>query len=251
MKKIILAAFAALTLSLGASAQGSVSFILQGGYQGSKLTNFDAAELANGFRIGAALDFEIVNFGIAQLSLQPGVNFSQKGVSLLGTFQNGNSIFNLAQNLSVENAINAAMHMNYIDIPVLVNARVSVPILGNLFVQAGPYVAFGIGSSTKLDTGNDDLNKLVSDVEGLIGGQKVDAFKSKLFDQLDYGLQFGGGIEFSRILISAGYQLGLKNIASSDNTAQENIDAITKGIQESLDSGTKNSSFYVSIGLRF
>ena len=253
MKKMILAALSALTLGLTANAQ-DLSFILQGGYQGAKLTSFDAQELASGFRIGAALDWEFLDLGLAELSLQPGVNFSQKGTNLIGTLQNGQSIFTLANNPSIENAINAAMKMNYIDIPVLLNARFDVPLLGNVFVQAGPYVAFGIGSSTNISTGNETVDNAIGGIADLINGggkQNFDVFKDNIMEKLDYGLQFGGGIEWNRILLSAGYQLGLKNLSKAENTVQENLNIIGEGIKNSLATGTKNSSFYVSVGFRF
>lgn len=251
MKKIILAALAAASFSLASNAQ-DLSFIIQGGYQGAKLTNFDAQELASGFRIGAALDWQFLDLGIAELSLQPGVNFSQKGTNLIGTINNGQSIFTLAQNPSIENAINAAMKMNYVDVPVLLNARINVPVVGKVFVQAGPYVAFGIGSSTRFNTGNKTVDNAIGNLNELLGkNQNFDVFKNNLMDKFDWGLQFGGGLEFSRVIVGAGYQLGLKNLSKTDNTIQENIDAIQKGITEALKSGTKNSSFYVSVGYRF
>ena len=251
MKKIILGLLAAASLSFTSQAQ-NLSFIVQAGYQGAKLTSFDAQELANGFRIGAALDWQFVDLGLVELSLQPGVNFSQKGATLFGTLQNGGSIFQLANNPSIENAINAAMKMNYIDIPVLVNARFAVPVIGNLFVQAGPYVAFGIGSSTRFNTGNQALDGIGNDLLNIFNGnQKLDVFKDNIMDKLDYGLQLGAGVEFSRFLVSAGYQLGLKGLASKDKTVAENVDVIGNEIKSAIGDGTKNSSFYVSVGYRF
>ena len=252
MKKIILGLLAAASFSFASQAQ-DLSFIIQGGYQGAKLTSFNAQELASGFRIGAALDWQFIDLGLVELSLQPGVNFSQKGANyILGTAQNGGSILTLVNDPSIQNAINAAMKMSYIDIPVLVNARFDVPLLGNLFVQAGPYVGFGIGSSTRFTTSNETANNFGNDILDLINGNnKFDVFKDNVMDKLDYGLQIGAGLEFSRILISAGYQLGLKGLANKDQTLAEDANQISQLIQKSIGDGTKNSSFYVSLGYRF
>lgn len=251
MKKIFMAALAAATLSVSANAQ-DLSFIIQGGYQGAKLTSFDAQELASGFRIGAALDWRFLDLGVTELSLQPGVNFSQKGTNLIGTVRNGQSIIDLVNSPSLDNAINAALKMNYVDIPVLLNARFAIPVVGSVFVQAGPYVAFGIGSSTKITTGDKTVDSALDNITKILDqNQGHDAFKSKLMDKIDYGLQFGAGLEFSRILIGAGYQLGLKNVVNKDASVSENADVIGAAMKNAFKDGTKNSSFYVTIGYRF
>ena len=251
MKKIFIATLAAATLSFSANAQ-DLSFIIQGGYQGAKLTGFDAQELASGFRIGAALDWSFLDLGLAELSLQPGVNFSQKGTNLIGTVRNGQSLIDFVNSPSLDNAINAALAMNYVDIPVLLNLRIAVPVIGRAFAQLGPYVAFGIGSSTKITTGNKTVDDAVDSVNKILTqNQGFDAFKSKLMDKIDYGLQFGAGIEFSRILISAGYQLGLKNVIHTEASLSENADIIGAAMKSALKDGTKNSSFYVTVGYRF
>lgn len=251
MKKILLATLAVASLSFSSKAQ-DLSFIVQGGYQGAKLTTFDAQELASGFRVGVALDWRFLNLGIAELSLQPGANFSQKGAKLVGTIRNGESVFTLSQNPTPENAINAALKMNYLDIPVLLNARVAVPIVGNVFLQAGPYVAFGIGSSTSLSTGDKAVDNSVAEVtKNLEKSGNFDLFKDIIMDKFDWGLQFGGGLEFSRVMLTIGYQLGLKDLSKTAKSPQEVKDIIEEGIRKSLKSGTKNSSFFVSIGYRF
>ena len=251
MKRLLLAVLAAATLSLSLSAQNNIHFIIQGGYQGAKLTSLDKSELQNGFRIGAAVDWMFMDFGMVELGLQPGINFSQKG----GSFNLSRALSGLSlsgTSGSTMDAIeNVAAQMNYMDIPILLNARIDVPVIGTAFVQAGGYVAFGIGSNAEYGTGL-DLGSIAGGTTGTGVLPNIDLFKQNVMDKIDYGFQIGAGVEFVGFQLTAGYQLGLKDLGIKEGaTVKEAVTAVEDATKAAIASGTKNSAFFVSVGYRF
>lgn len=232
MKKIIMAATAALALSMSAMAQ-DLSFIVNLGYQGSNLTNINTgnakAELLSGFRGGAALDWTFTDLGVAQLSLQPGVYFSMKGAKLAST-KSGN-----------DKAVNFVRQLNYIDIPVLLNARFGIADHTNVFVNAGPYLGFGINGSDKVTKGTDTKSS-----------GSVDFFKDKVYNRFDWGLHIGTGVEFNHFMLGVGYQLGLQDISKGVNmTTGELSKKIEDWARSTFAEKTNNSNFFVTVGYRF
>lgn len=92
------------------------------------------------------------------------------------------------------------LHLNTIELPVL--ARVH---LGNIYMNAGPSIAYNLSGNNKIDDQSTQLSFKNS------GGG---------FKRLDAGIQMGGGIEFpfkqKRIALDIRYNYGLTNI-SYDN----------------------------------
>jgi hypothetical protein len=140
-----------------------------------------------GFNIGAISEFSLKG----NLYLQPAILFSTKG--------------------SKFSAIDEEMSItpSFIDVPV--NA---VYKFGSgstkLFLDAGPYFAFGIGG--KVDYGSESADIVFGSDES----SDMKAF--------DYGLNVGGGVEINRLTISAHYGLGLANLApvTTDDTKMKN-----------------------------
>lgn len=218
MKKTILATILGIFCFAGAAnAQYRPTFILQGGYQGSNLSNMEDSKVKSGFRVGLAADFVMFGSDVMELSLQPGVNFASKGFET-----------------SVDNV---NMTLNYIDVPILLNMRFGVSDTFGAFVNVGPYLGFGINGEAKLG-GLSINNVFKSDDDGIIGS----ALKANRFDA---GLQVGAGLEFSRFLIGAGYQMGLTNVFG-DNDKK----AVEANLEDSS-KGNRNNSFFVSVGYRF
>ncbi len=231
MKKIIMAATAVLALSMSAMAQ-DLSFIVNAGYQGANLANIDKktakAELLNGFRGGVAVDWTFLNLGVTQLSVQPGVYFSMKGAKLASLDVN-------------KKPVDLIRQLNYIDVPVLLNARFGLADHTNVFVNAGPYVAFGINGKTKL--AKPDKEKSISD---------IDLFKDKVYNRFDWGMQVGAGVEFNRFMVGVGYQLGLQDLSKGVNmTSSEAFKKAEDWFRSSFASKTNNTNFFVTVGYRF
>jgi hypothetical protein len=119
----------------------------------------------------------------------------------------------------------------YIQVPL--NAVVKIPLgstkdsKSNVFFNAGPYAAIGIGGKSKTES---KVGPLMSSSEKTIQFSNDDPFTSQEEDagynklkRFDFGLNFGGGFQFDHFIIKANYGLGLAKINSteSNNTAND------------------------------
>jgi len=184
-----------------------------------------------GFHIGAFADVELMeNFYI-----QPGLFYSSKGLK--------------AKDGGDEMKVN----LNYLEIPILASYRIAISDKIKWHINAGPYLAYGLGGKikTKYDDGwdDDDWDDYYSvrggdwdDEDDYWGDYEDDDDDIKAFDEkggdlkrFDFGLSLGTGIEFNAFYVGLKYDLGLVNIAgkSWDKTK------------------IKNSNFAVSVGYTF
>lgn len=115
----------------------------------------------------------------------------------------------------------------YIEMPL--NAVVKIPLEkeSNVFFNAGPYVAVGIGGKSRQDS---KFGPLMTSSTSNIKFSNDDPFTSEEEDagydrlkRFDVGLNFGGGVQFGRIMLKANYGLGLTKINStqSNNNADD------------------------------
>lgn len=218
MKKIILAAIASTVFAIGAMAQYRPSVIVSAGYQGANISGFNDSKIASGARAGVALDFGVLNTGGMELSVQPGLNFSMKG-------------FSYGEKESYKNSL------YYVDLPILANLRFGVTDGLNAFVNAGPYLAYGVGGSAKYDDKTEKTNPFK---ETTIAGKSFRAF-----NPFDWGLQVGAGLEYQRVMLSVGAQFGLYDV-----TQNHTFDFPIFG-QKTFGETNKNSAFFVTAGYRF
>jgi opacity protein-like surface antigen len=160
---------------------------------------FDDAKIKTGFQIG--VDYEI---GIApDFYFAPGLQFSTKGTK--------SEVDNLETKKS----------LNYLEVPLNL---VYKPVLGtgNLIVNFGPYLGYGIGGKYKDDIADTDIE---------FGSDDTDDYKP--FDMganIGFGYQLGMGLSFK---LNA--QLGLINIKPEGDS----------------DNLIKNNGFAFSVGYRF
>ena len=218
MKKIILAAFASAVFAIGAMAQYRPSVIVSAGYQGANISGVKDSKIASGARAGVALDFGVLNTGSMELSLQPGLNFSMKGLSFGDKEKVKNSLY-------------------YIDLPILANLRFGVTDDLNAFVNAGPYLACGIGGSAKVGDNKDKTNPFK---ETTVGNLSIRAY-----NPFDWGLQVGAGLEYQRVMLSVGAQFGMYDV-----THNYTVDIPVVG-KKTFGDTNKNSAFFVTAGYRF
>lgn len=214
MKKIILAAFASAVFAIGAMAQYRPSVIVSAGYQGANISGFENSKIASGARAGVAVDFGLLNSGAMELSLQPGLNFSMKGLSFGDKEKVKNSLY-------------------YIDLPILANLRFGVTDDLNAFVNAGPYLAYGIGGSAKVGENKDKTNPFK---ETTIAGKSIRAY-----NPFDWGLQVGAGLEYQRVMLSVGAQFGMYDVTHNYKLP----------VVGEVGGTNKNSAFFVTAGYRF
>ncbi|CCZ07238.1 porin family protein [Culturomica massiliensis] len=160
-----------------------------------------------GFHIGAFLDWGLTeNFYI-----QPGLYYANKGVK----FEN-----------KEDDSYKTKVNLSYLELPILASYRFSLSDNIKWHVNAGPYLAYGIGGKFKY--------------EGEEGDEKEDAFGTGEDEaglkRFDFGLSFGTGVSFNAIYVGVKYDLGLTNIADKDSWDDTKI---------------KNRNFAVSVGYTF
>ena len=114
----------------------------------------------------------------------------------------------------------------YLQVPL--NAVVKIPLQNesNVFFNAGPYVAMGIGGkSTREDRYLGITSNATSSIQFCnddpFTSQQDDAAYNKL-KRFDFGLNFGGGFQFQHFILKANYGLGLAKINSTQSNNTEN-----------------------------
>lgn len=218
---------AAGLLSIGAMAQSRPGIIVSAGYQGANVnvkagdkTSEVGNKMKSGARVGVALDIPVYNFGAGTLSIQPGLYYSMKGT------KNETSVTLLGKT----NTSTATTTLGYIEMPILANVSFGVGNDLSVFLNAGPYLAYGVNSSYRIKNAgivNADSEEQTTNLF------KKDASGKSPRKPFDAGLQIGAGVEYSRVQLGLGYQLGLVNMSNSDNVKMT------------------NSSFFVTVGYRF
>ena len=201
MKKIIL--ITAIVL-ISSYSFGQIGFGIKGAVTMSKLSTdlSDVEEAAKtGFQAGA-----FVRIG-DKWHLQPEAYFTSKM---------GNLKFDVLQQ-SVEQTVT----LNTIDIPVLIGYKILDPPTLNVRLQAGPVASIVANKSFKLE---------VDGVETPTDEEFKDSFKD-----LNWGLQFGAGVDFLMLTVDLRYELGLSNIYNKPDGATE-------------DQTFKNNVFFLSVG---
>jgi hypothetical protein len=130
-----------------------------------------------GFHVGVISDIPLVE----NLSLQPGLLFSTKG-----------------SNYDVD-IFDFSMSPSFLEIPVNLAYSLGMDEL-NIILFAGPYAAYGIAGKAEVEGESEDIS---------FGSGIEDDLKP-----LDFGLNFGVGLNISNFLISAQYGIGLANLGT-------------------------------------
>jgi hypothetical protein len=136
-----------------------------------------------GFNVGLISEFNLTG----NLFLQPALLFTTKGTKV--------------SDVEFESTITPS----FIEIPVNVVYKFGSESV-KFFLNAGPYVAYGIGG--KIKSGGES-------VKIKFGSGESDDMKP-----FDFGLTFGAGIELNNFIVSAHYGFGITNLSpvTTDNT---------------------------------
>lgn len=174
---------------------------------GVNMSNFYGDELNDnnvkiGFHIGLAADYDFAY----NSAIQTGLFFTTKGFKY-----------------DTDN-LDYTVNLMYLQLPVHYAYKIDVSPGTRVVLHAGPYAAYGVGGSRKLNVGEWstewDVDKIFGD-----GARQYNAF--------DAGLGLGVGFEFGPLLLDLGWDMGLVNISNVDN---ENV---------------KNQNAYLSVGYKF
>ena len=212
MKKVFLGLALTTAISLSTKAQ----VYLQGGLNLANITKTNDGQteknnILPSFNVGILGRLPIADM----FSIESGLLLTGRG-SKAETYFNGGNDF-----------VKSKFNPFYLEIPL--NAVVKIPLekKSNVFFNAGPYVAIGIGGKSRRDT---KFGPLVSSSTSNIEFSNDDPFTSQQEDarydrlkRFDFGLNFGGGFQFQRVLLKVNYGLGLAKINStqSDNTLND------------------------------
>jgi len=125
-----------------------------------------------------------------------------------------------------DNYIKTKFNPLYLEIPVNLIVRMPLQSKSNIFVNAGPYIAMGIGGKSKVETKFlGAVSNSSSDIEfnndNPSTTQQEDAGYDKL-KRFDYGVNLGAGFDLGKILLKANYGLGLAKINSTETDNSSN-----------------------------
>jgi Outer membrane protein beta-barrel domain len=213
MKKVLLGLFLTTAAALSTKAQ----VYIQGGLNLANITKTNDGQTEDNnilpsFNAGILGRLDIV----PMFALESGVLLTGHG-SKAETYFNGGT-----------NYIKTKFNPLYIQVPL--NAVVKIPLGAketNVFFNAGPYAAIGIGGKSKRDSRILGVTTSeTSDIEFNDDDPTTTEQENARYDRLkrfDYGLNFGGGFQFQHFIIKANYGLGLAKINSTenDNTAND------------------------------
>lgn len=207
-----------ISLTMTTSAFSQVKFGIKGGLNLANMldkdeddTYSDDYKFKPGFHLGVITEFSISK----QFAIEPGLLFSTKGFKV------------------EEEDIKLSFNLNYIEMPL--NAIYKIDLGGvKILTQTGPYIAYAISGKMKANMALLGVNEDSKEEEILIGDDK----EKDVIKPLDFGVNFGAGVEINDFFISMQYGLGLANLSISNDVNDDK----TK---------MKNKVIGVSVGYKF
>jgi hypothetical protein len=196
--------FVAVTLSVvlfvvsNASAQGDLNFSVNGGGTLSNF-NFNGESDRNmiiGYTIGIACEYGITD-----------AFYVQSGLSLLSKGAKAKE-----DGLGDVLKVSATFRPTYLQIPMHAAYKFDINENVKLLLNAGPYLAFGVGGKTSVETkysGNREVT------------EKTDFFGDDIFQHknFDLGIGMGVGVELEKLVFNLGYDMGLLDIDRMSNVS--------------------------------
>ena len=219
MKKVLLMLIcgSAMLIATAQESDSKSSVIIKAGLNSANISVTDDgrvedAKSLKSFHVGFVGDLYIAKI----LSFQPGLLLTGKGSKV----EAGQS--------SDANYYKATTNPLYLEIPANLVLKFPLGANAKIYAGAGPYMAIGIAGKNK--------------VEGKVGGVE---FESKediewsnddpttlnfeegagfgILRRFDYGINALAGVEFDKLVLGAGYGLGLAKLQSgSDNGSNDN-----------------------------
>jgi len=187
---------------------GQVNFGIKGGFTMSTLSP-DLSDVENALQAGYQ-GGAFVRIG-DKWHIQPEVYFTLKQGELSYDIMDGTS--SIKQNIK----------LNTIDVPVLVGWKFLDPPLFNLRLQAGPVASFVSSTSFDLKVDGVEMNT-------------PDDFQES-FNDLNWGLQVGAGVDFLMFTVDLRYELGLSDL-------NEDLENPIEGVPTTF----KSNVFFISVG---
>ncbi|WP_291528327.1 porin family protein [Bacteroides sp. UBA939] len=226
MKQTVLIVFFAI-MALGVTAQSPVSFQVNAGIGTSNFWGKNAeSDTRIAYKAGVGMNYELSRTWILQASL----NFVSIGARK-----------------EIEYVGKANMNEMYIQLPVMMAARLNLGKNYSASLSAGPYIAYGIGGKTSGDTREQHSHNNYYHEDGY--KFRIDTF-GKLTDnnmgnrRMDAGMIFGIHIEYHKFIMGAELQWGMVQV----NNQLINI-LQPSGYDEAF--SPKNVASFFTVGYRF
>ncbi len=196
MKLVLAVVFAALTIGAGQmNAQDKlVTLGVKAGVNLSTLGgDVDDMKSVFKYQVGVTADIAVTE----NLYILTGLDLQTKGAKY-----------------KPESGTNIKYNPMYLQMPVHVGYKFNLFSDLKLVVNAGPYIAYGIGGKAKS------------------GDESLKLFGDDILKRLDYGIGGGIGVELGMFSVGAGYDLGLANISDIDGGKIRNRNAyLTVGVK--------------------
>jgi outer membrane protein with beta-barrel domain len=173
--------------------------------------NIDDANMLTSFQVGIMGDIHVASL----LYFQPGLVFTGKGSKI--------EIGRPTENLYVKQTSNPF----YIEVPANLVIKLPFNSESHFFVGAGPYGAIGVAGKAKTDANvlgftshTENSIKFSNDDPATFGQEEGTGLG--VLKRFDYGLNGTIGIEGKKLILSAGYGLGLAKLQSGTSNGEDN-----------------------------
>lgn len=178
MKKLFFVILLSLA-ALGASAQSELRWNVNAGVGMANWYGGDAGTDAKfAYKVGVGLEVPFANTDV--WSFQTGLNFISKGAKGAGITDDWD-------------VVDITVNQLYLELPLMVGARLHTASNFDMLFKAGPYLAYGVGGKTEdYDTFGDDGLK-----------------------RFDAGLGVGVAFEFDKIVVGVETGVGLAKLVGS------------------------------------
>ncbi len=224
MKKISFLTLAAMLFFVTSiSAQNSaIQFGVKGGvslsnFGGSDINKLDDKNALVGFIGGVTLDVPFTE----SVYLTTGLEYVMKGAKYESTGSVASSSLKFTP--------------SYLQVPVHVAVKIPVASETKVVLGVGPYFAYGVAGKVKGE----------GSLLGITGSSETDFFgDNSVAKRFDMGAGINAGVEFGKLSISLGYDLGFLNILNKDNN----------DVQDQFSDNSpslRNQSGYLTVGFRF
>ena len=211
MKKLVITLLALMSLVIESNGQ-TLKPISLGVKAGITLATSSIDQYEMGFGLASGI---IVDYNISRnLFVRSGLDFMMKG----GKLDVYNEQSSGANNIVWNNRY-SRIHLNYLQIPVMIGYRTAVADQVNLFATGGLYAAYGVFGSGKYRYTTNMPGKENED-------SKYDSFSDLRLKKFDFGLVGSFGVEYGSSFISVGYEYGLIN---ANKTHFDNSTGYTNG----------------------
>ena len=203
-KALIIMAAATLFLVGKANAQVDVNI----GFATQTVTttsgNWHDTVGTNGLFIGVSRNFPIASGLNVSLGIQGRYNFKSEEKTInAGILGSAKATAQYSQML--------------VDIPVLLNYGFELGSGIKLYLMAGPTISYALFGKTKWDANANVLGALNLGSDGEDDWYEED----DKYNKFDIAATFGACLDFNNIKVYGGYNLGLLNLSSADNTTRK------------------------------